>query len=321
MSTQETMFYVGVDVALKHLDLFDPKSGKSERIKNDAVAIDSLCQRWKGQSDVMFVIKAGGGYEELLVSKLQRASIPCAMIIARRLRDFAKSIGNDATTDQIDAKLISQFAAVLKPSQLSAQSDDERKQAALVTRRFQVVDLISQERNRLKVTWDQEPRSSIQKVIELLGEELKSIDAKLVKMLASDTKNKRKIEILKSAGGIGDVAASVLLAQLPELGKINREQIAKLVGVAPMNPDSGGSSRRQFISGRRSNVRTVVQLATLISIRGNGKMKPYYVHLKSEGKESMVALVACMRKFITTLNHLIKTDQLWKTNERDEPIR
>ena len=315
------MFYVGVDVALKHLDLFDPKSGKSERIKNDAVAIDSLCQRWKGQSDVMIVIKAGGGYEELLVSKLQRASIPCALIIARRLRDFAKSIGNDATTDQSDAKLISQFAAVLKPSQLSAQSDDERKQVALVTRRFQVVDLISQERNRLKVTWDQEPRSSIQKVIELLGEELKSIDAKLVKMLASDTKNKRKIEILKSAGGIGDVAASVLLAQLPELGKINREQIAKLVGVAPMNPDSGGSSRRQFISGRRSNVRTVVQLATLISIRGNGKMKPYYVHLKSEGKESRVALVACMRKFITTLNHLIKTDQLWKTNERDEPIR
>ena len=233
------MFYVGVDVALKHLDLFDPKSGKSERIKNDAVAIDSLCQRWKGQSDVMIVIKAGGGYEELLVSKLQRASIPCALIIARRLRDFAKSIGNDATTDQIDAKL--------------------------------------------------------------------------VKMLASDTKNKRKIEILKSAGGIGDVAASVLLAQLPELGKINREQIAKLVGVAPMNPDSGGSSRRQFISGRRSNVRTVVQLATLISIRGNGKMKPYYAHLKSEGKESRVALVACMRKFITTLNHLIKTDQLWET--------
>lgn len=225
----------------------------------------------------MFVIKDGGGYEELLVSKLQRASIPCSLIIARRLRDFAKSIGNDATTDQ------------------------------------QVVDLISQERNRLKVTWDQEPRSSIQKVIELLGEELKSIDAKLVKMLACDTKNKRKIEILKSAGGIGDVAASVLLAQLPELGKINREQIAKLVGVAPMNPDSGGSSRRQFISGRRSNVRTVVQLATLISIRGNGKMKPYYAHLKSEGKESRVALVACMRKFITTLNHLIKTDQLWET--------
>lgn len=131
-------------------------------------------------------------------------------------------------------------------------------------------------------------------------------------MLKSDTKNKRKIEILKSANGIGDVVASVLVSHLPELGKLNREQIAKLVGVAPMNRDSGNSSGKRFIFGGRANVRAVLYMATLVSIRCNAKMKAYYAHLKAKGKESKVALVACMRKFITTLNYLIKTDQVWE---------
>ena len=314
MSIQEVAFYIGVDVASKHLDLFDPKTGKSERIKNDAVAIDSLCQKWKDRSDVMFVMEASGGYESLLVAKLEQANIPRAVINARRVREFAKSMGADAKTDQIDAKVISQFAAVLKPVPTSAQSDEERKHAALVTRRSQLVDLITQEKNRLKQTWDNDSKASVQKVLDLLGKELKSIDAKLVQMLKSDTKNKRKIEILKSANGIGDVVASVLLGHLPELGRLNRGQIAKLVGVAPMNRDSGNSVGKRFIFGGRANVRAILYMATLVSIRCNAKMKAYYAHLKGRGKESKVALVACMRKFITTLNYLIKIDQLWEGN-------
>ena len=312
MSIQEVAFYIGVDVASKHLDLFDPKTSKSERIKNDAVAIDSLCQKWKDRSDVMFVMEASGGYESLLVAKLEQVNIPRAVIHARRVREFAKSMGADAKTDQIDAKVISQFAAVLKPVPTSAQSDEERKHAALVTRRSQLVDLINQEKNRLKQTWDDDAKASVQKILESLEKELKSIDAKLVQMLKSDTKNKRKIEILKSAKGIGDVVASVLIAHLPELGKLNRGQIAKLVGVAPMNRDSGNSSRKRFIFGGRANVRAVLYMATLVSIRCNPKMKAYYAHLKAKGKESKVALVACMRKFITTLNYLVKTDQVWE---------
>lgn len=312
MSIQEVKFYVGVDVASKHLDLFDSSTGKSERVKNDADAIEKLCQKYKGKSNVVFVMEASGGYESLFVSKLEQADIPRAVVNARRVREFARSMGADAKTDEIDAKVIAQFAAVLKPVLTSAPSDEERKHAALVTRRSQLVNLITQEKNRLKQTWDADAQESVQKVLELLEKELKSVDQKLVKMLQSDTKNRRKIEILKSAKGVGDVVASVLLAHLPELGKLNREQIAKLVGVAPMNRDSGNSSGKRFIYGGRGNVRTVLYMATLVAIRCNAKMKAYYVHLKAKGKESKVAIVACMRKFITTLNYLIKTDQLWE---------
>lgn len=313
MSIQEVKSYVGVDVASKHLDLFDASTGKADRVKNDAESIDKLCQRWKGRLDVVFVMEASGGYESLLVSKLEQADIPRAVVNARRVREFARSMGADAKTDEIDAKVIAQFAAVLKPVLTSAQSEDERKHAALVTRRSQLVNIITQEKNRLKQTWDADAKKSVQKVLKLLENELKRVDEKLVKMLKADTKNHRKIEILKSAKGVGDVVASVLLAHLPELGKLNREQIAKLVGVAPMNRDSGNSSGKRFIYGGRGNVRTVLYMATLVAIRCNTKMKAYYVHLKAKGKESKVAIVACMRKFITTLNYLIKTDQLWET--------
>lgn len=311
MSVQEVTFYVGVDVASKHLDLFDTSAGKSERVKNDAVAIGKLCQSYKGKSNVVFVMEASGGYESLFVSMLEQADIPRAVVNARRVRDFARSMGADAKTDEIDAKMIAQFATVLKPVLTSAQSDDERKHTALVTRRSQLVNLITQEKNRLKQTWDADAKKSVQKVLDLLEKELKSIDQKLVKMLKSDTKNHRKIEILKSAKGVGDVVASVLLAHLPELGKLNREQIAKLVGVAPMNRDSGSSSGKRFIYGGRGKVRTMLYMATLTAIRKDVKIKAYYIRLKAKGKESKVALVACMRKFITTLNYLIKTDQLW----------
>jgi transposase len=312
MSIQEVKSYVGVDVSSKYLDLFDARTSKSERIKNDADAIDKICQKYKNESNIVFVMEASGGYESLFVSKLEQAQIPRAVVNARRVREFARSMGADAKTDEIDAKVIAQFAAVLKPVLTSAQSEDERKHAALVTRRSQLVNLITQEKNRLKQTWDADAKKSVQKVLELLEKELKNVDQNLVKMLKADTKNCRKIEILKSAKGVGDVVASVLLAHLPELGKLNREQIAKLVGVAPMNRDSGNSSGKRFIFGGRGNVRTVLYMATLVAIRCNAKMKAYYVHLKAKGKESKVAIVACMRKFIITLNYLIKTDQLWE---------
>jgi transposase len=148
----------------------------------------------------------------------------------------------------------------------------------------------------------------------VLEKELKSIDEKLSKMLKADEKNRRKIEILQSAKGIGDVATSMILAHLPEIGKLNREKIAKLVGVAPMNRDSGNSSGKRFIMGGRGHVRAVLYMATLVAIRFNSKIKTFYQHLKAQGKESKVAIVACMRKFITILNYLIKTDQLWQAN-------
>jgi transposase len=258
-------------------------------------------------------MEASGGYESLLCAQLGSHGILYAVINARRVREFARSMGADAKTDQIDARVISQFASVLKPIASEAQSDQERSHTALVTRRSQLVDLITQEKNRLKQTWDAYAKKSIQKTLKHLENELESIDKLLSRMLEKDTKNQRKIEILQSAKGIGKVSTSVLLAQLPELGKLNREQIAKLVGVAPMNRDSGNTIGKRFIMGGRGNVRAILYMATLVAIRHNAKIRAYYKHLKSHKKESKVAIVACMRKFITILNYLIKTDQVWET--------
>jgi transposase len=314
MSIQEVKVYVGVDVDSKHLELFFPDTGKSERIRNEAEAIQTLCNRFKDKKQYMFVMEATGGYQAILCAQLGDSKLEYAVVNARRVREFARGMGIDAKTDKIDAKVISRFASVLQPIPTASQSDDERKHSALVTRRSQLVDLITQEKNRLKQTWDDDAKKSIQKMLKHLEKELKSIEQQMVKMLSSESIDSRKVEILQSAKGIGKVATSVLLAQLPELGKLNREQIAKLVGVAPMNRDSGGAVGKRFIMGGRGGVRAVLYMATLVAIRFNTKIKNYYINLKSKGKPSKVAIVACMRKFITTLNYCLKTNQLWNAN-------
>jgi transposase len=186
------------------------------------------------------------------------------------------------------------------------------KHGALVVRRNQLLELINQENNRLKQSWDDDAKQSIRDVLEVLKKQLKSIDSQLAKLLQADAENQRAIEVLQSVKGVGPVMISTVLAELPELGKLNRGEIAKLVGVAPINRDSGKKSGKRFIGGGRGQVRRVLYMATIVAIRHNPAIKAFYVHLKSKGKESKVAIVACMRKFITILNLLVKTDQLWE---------
>ena len=173
-------------------------------------------------------------------------------------------------------------------------------------------ELVNQENNRLKQSWDDDAKQSIRDVLEVLKKQVKSIDSQLAKMIQADTENQRTIEILQSVKGVGPVMISTVLAELPEIGKLNRGEIAKLVGVAPINRDSGKKSGKRFIGGGRGQVRRVLYMATIVAIRHNPAIKAFYVHLKSKGKESKVAIVACMRKFITILNLLIKTNQLWE---------
>jgi len=244
---------------------------------------------------------------------LAKHALAAAVVNPRQVRDFAKGIGKDAKTDLIDAKVIATFAAVVQPQSLAAKSDHEQKHAALVTRRGQLLQLINQEKNRLQQAWDRDVQKSIRDVLKSLEKQLKSVDAQLAKMLQSDPRNQRTIEILQSVKGIGPVTISTLLAELPELGKLNRSQVAKLVGVAPINRDSGKASKKRFIGGGRGQVRRVLYMATLVAVRHNETLKAFYQRLKAHGKESKVALVACMRKLITLLNLLIKTNQVWQT--------
>ena len=306
--------FVGVDVSKATLDVYRPDTKEFLKIENTDEAIIQLCsQLEKKKRQVLIVMEGTGGYEYLLVKHLASHKLAAAVVNPRRVRDFAKGIGLDAKTDPIDAKVISRYGEVVVPKPMATKSDHELKHSALVARRSQLLELINQENNRLKQSWDDDAKQSIREVLELLKKQLKSVDSLLAKMLAKDTVNERRIEILRSVKGVGAVTISTLIAELPELGKLNRGEVAKLVGVAPINRDSGAKSGKRFIGGGRGQVRRVLYMATIVAIRHNAIIKAFYIHLKSKGKESKVAIIACMRKLVTIINQLVKSNQTWQT--------
>lgn len=307
--------HVGVDASKSTLNIYRSDTKEVLGIENADEAVIELClQLEKKKQKIVVVMEGTGGYETLLLKHLAVHKLDAAIINPRRIRDFAKGIELDVKTDPIDAQVIARYAEVVAPQPMAAKSHHKMKHGALVARRKQLLELINQESNRLKQACDEDAKQSIRDVLEVLKKQLKSIDSQLAKMLKSDTANQRSIEVLQSVKGNGPVMISTILAELPELGKLNRGEIAKLVGVAPINRDSGKKSGKRFIGGGRGQVRRVLYMATIVAIRHNPAIKTFYVRLKSTGKESKVAIVACMRKFITILNQLIKTGQLWENN-------
>jgi transposase len=304
---------VGVDVAKFTLDGFCPEKGERLKLTNTESAVHELCLRLKKKKrPLMVVMEATGGDETLLLSQLAKHEIEAAVINPRQVRDFAKGVGADAKTDSIDAQILSRFAAVIQPQPTAVKSEHEQKHAALVTRRNQLLELIHQENNRLQQSWDDDAKQSIREVLEMLKKQLKSIDSQLAGLLATDTRNQRTIEILQSVKGVGPVTISTFIAERPELGTLNRGEVAKLVGVAPLNRDSGAKSGKRFIGGGRGQVRRVLYMAAVVALRHNPTIKTFYQHLKAKGKESKVAIVAGMRKLLTILNLLVKTDPVWQ---------
>ena len=303
---------VGVDVSKSKLDVALGDDQQTLPIKNNPEQIvQKLIGRIDNPESTIVVLEATGGYENLLVRLLHQHQIALAVVNPRRIRDFADAIGRDAKTDPIDARVIAYYGQVAKPQPQAARSAEETKLRALVERRRQLLDLINQENNRLGQTTDQEIRGYIEQSVETLKKQLEAIDQRLAKCVATDTQNARKVEILNSVKGLGAVSVSTLLAELPELGQLNRTQIAKLVGVAPMNRDSGQLSGRRRTFGGRSYVRRVLYMATLVATRFNPRIQAFYQRLLSQGKPKKVALTAAMRKLLTILNTLIKNDELW----------
>lgn len=264
-NVKNTKIFVGVDVSKATLDIYRPDTNQAWQIENSEEAIAEFCaQLEKKKRQIMVVMEGTGGYEYLLVKHLTSHKLDAAVINPKRVRDFAKGIGLDAKTDPIDAKVISKYAEVVVPKPMATKSEHELKHGALVARRNQLLELVNQENNRLKQSWDDDAKQSIRDVLEVLKKQLKSIDSQLAKMLKSDVANQRVIEILESVKGVGPVMVSTLLAELPELGKLNRGEIAKLVGVAPINRDSGKKSGKRFIGGGRGQVRRVLYMSILI---------------------------------------------------------
>jgi transposase len=310
----EFSVFVGVDVSKRQLEVFLPESRRRLTIDNSAEAIvQHLIAELKGRkrTRTLVVLEASGGYESTLLKALAQADIAAALVNPRRVRDFAKGIGLDAKTDPLDAELISRYGQVVRPAPLAAKSVEEEKLKALVTRRSQLLQLISQEKNRLQQTADAEIQEFIRQSLESLKKQLKEIDRRLAECVKNDSAQARKVEILGSVKGVGPVAISTLLAELPELGQLNREEIAKLVGVAPLNNDSGDRRGKRMITGGRSHVRRVLYMAALVATQCNARIQAYYQHLLAKGKLKKVALVACMRKLLTILNVLVKNNVLW----------
>ena len=271
--------FIGVDVSKNKLDIASADGQSVIAVGNNKQEINAWIKTLNEIAATIVVMEATGGYESLLVSLLHQHHIALAVVNPRQVRDFAKGIGCDAKTDRIDTGVLARFAEVVRPAPQAAQSNEEAKLGALVERRRQLLDLINQEKNRFQQSIDRDVRSSIDTVLKGLKKQLKAIDERIAKAVAADQENARKVEILRSVKGLGPVAVSTFVAELPELGKLNRQQVAKLVGVAPINRDSGLSSGKRKTSGGRSGVRRVLYMATLVATQFNPAIKKFYQHL------------------------------------------
>jgi len=313
--------FVGVDVSKATLVFAFAGGQQTFSCHNTAEEIVSqLIALIKEPQSTIVVMEATGGYERQLVALLHQHQLALAVVNPRRVRDFASGIGRDAKTDPIDAHVLAYYGQVAKPAAQVAQSAEEKKLQALVERRRQLLDLVHQESNRLEQTADSEIKEYIRHSLESLKKQVQTLDDRLAKCVAEDSANARKVEIMESVKGVGSVTVSTFLAKLPELGKLNRGEIAKLVGVAPMNHDSGKTSGQRTTFAGRSYVRRVLYMATLVATRFNPQIKAFYQRLVAQGKPKKVALIAAMRKLLTTLNTLIKNDVLWLNPHHDTRV-
>lgn len=305
--------FIGVDVAKAKLDLFDSSTNQSSTIANQAQAIQRQIQSWKASGEtVLVVMEATGSYESSVVELLHEHQIDCVVANPKQVRDFIRGMGQLEKNDRIDARSLAQFGQIVKPDLAKKPDKNEKKLRALVHRRDQVLRQLTQEKNRLDQTTNPDARDSINQAIVFYKKQLKELDQKIANTTAQCETLQDKAQIVQSCKGVGPVTTAVLLCELPELGKLNRSEIAKLTGVAPIANDSGKKSGNRRIYGGRTMVRKAIYMATLVAVRWNNQIKSVYQRLRANGKPPKVAIVACMRKLITILNHIVKINQKWR---------
>ena len=306
--------YVGIDVAKDSFDVASEPAGIKLSLPNDPQGRQRLLEVLQNHTVALVVLEATGGYERDLVAELLGAGHEVVVANPRQVRDFARGIGKLAKTDSIDAGVLALFAKMVQPKRRPQPSQQTTTLAELVTRRRQLSDLLTQERNRLGAARDRRVRASIQKVIQMLENQVKQLDKLLRDNIESDDGLKRKDQIVQSAAGVGPGTSAMLLGHLPELGRLNRQQIAALVGVAPWDFKSGKWAGRSKIWGGRREVRNMLYMAAMTAIRHNDVIRNFYDRLVAKGKLFKVAITACMRKLLVILNTLIRKDCLWSAN-------
>lgn len=307
---EATPIFVGIDVSKARLDVAMRPTGERESVANDKAGIKALVKRLAEIQPAWIVLEATGGLERQVTYALVSADLPVVVVNPRQVRDFAKATGQLAKTDTIDAWVLAHFAQAVRPALRPLPDAVTLEFRALIARRRQITEMIVAERNRLG-TASKAVRKRIEAHILWLEAELDRAEKDLDQSIRQSPIWQENQDLLRSVPGIGPVISRTLLAELPELGKLNRQQIAALVGIAPLNRDSGTFKGRRGIWGGRATVRAALYMAALVASRRNAVIRTFYKRLRNGGKAPKVALVACMRKLLTILNAMIKHKTRW----------
>lgn len=303
--------WVGIDVSKATLDVYLRPLAEQFQVQNQALGIADLVKRLEVIEIQQVIVESTGGLEQEVAQALQAAGIAVSIINPRQGRDFAKASGKLAKTDQIDAAVLAHFGEAMQPPITILASDSDRALQDAVTRRRQLVEMLSAEKNRrasLRGTIGQ----NIDIHIEWLEEQIRNLDEDIEALSQSQVEWQSRIALLKSVPGVGPVIATTLIASLPELGTVSDKRISALVGVAPFNRDSGKFRGSRQIWGGRANIRAVLYMGTLVAVRHNPVLKAFYERLLGQGKAKKVALIACMHKLLRILNAMIRDCKPWR---------
>jgi transposase len=300
--------FAGIDISKARLDV--ALGDKFFSIEHTEEKISELVEKFKAASPQLIVLEASGGLEGPLVAYLAEAQLPVVVINPRQVRDFAKATGQLAKTDKIDAQILSHFAEAIKPPQRPIKDAERRQISDQVARRRQIVAMISQEKNRLSRA-SIHVRKDIEHHLAYLKERLDRSNKDIDIIIKSSSLYQETAELLSTVPGIGPVTIASLIAYCPELGNLNRHKIAKLIGTAPLNNDSGPRNGPRCIWGGRKVVRNQLYMATVSAIRCNYRIREFYLRLTAAGKKPKVAITACMRKLLTILNAMVKQQKPW----------
>jgi transposase len=303
--------FVGVDVAKRELEIVERPSGVRWTARNDVAGIAGLVERLREAAVTLIVLEPTGGYEMPVVAALSAARLPVVVVNARQVRDFARGTGKLAKTDAIDAAVLAHFAEAVRPAVRALPDALTQTLQSWVARRRQLLEMLGAEEHRLAMAAPP-LRRQLQQHIEWLRAQLRDVDAELSRLTRNSPVWREQEDLLRSVPGVGPVLARTLLADLPELGRLSRKQIAALVGVAPLNRDSGLLRGYRAIWGGRAPVRAVLYMATVAAVRCNPIIAAFYARLCAAGKPKKVALVACMRKLLTILNAMMSRRASWQ---------
>jgi transposase len=308
--------WVGIDVSKASLDVFVQPTGAAWQLANTAVQIDALGEQLTALAAERIVLEASGGYEALVVAVLASRQLPVVVVNPRQVRDFARAMGQLAKTDRIDAQVLARFGEAIRPELRAMPDATTRTVRALVSRRRQLQEMLVAEQNRLisaAVQDAPEPlREQLGEHIDWLRRQVSDVDEELRRELQASPLWRERENLLRTIPGIGPVTSATLLSQLPELGQLDRKAIAKLVGVAPLNRDSGTLHGARRVWGGRAGVRAVLYMAALVATRHNPLIRGFYERLQAAGKPKKVALVACMHKLLLLCNSVLRSNSPWR---------